>query len=218
MLKEERLQALWEEIKRRIKSGEMNRPLWAAIDAAHVVTLDGETSPPTLVIGFDAQGYHLSSHLVNPVNQRFVDGILQTVASEPLALRYIEGVTLADYEREKQRDLEAQKVAARESAKLRERRKSKEVVQDVAQEFHRAYNEMPEHHLYLAKAEYFERALQLLTEAEAEIMAVEGEETAAKRRQVDQLIERLARMVELPATLVALELRRRKQDAAETLG
>lgn len=206
-INEEKLQALWEEIKRRIKeSGDINRPLWSALDAAKVITLDYDTDPISLVIGLDGEDYHLAGHLEVSENWNFVDRIMKTVANRPLVLSVIQGVTLQDYESHKQRAAEAAKARQVQQQQRRERHKSRQVLEDVAQEFHRRFSVLPSRHLSQIRAQFLLDCLDLLKEAVDEILGMGDEPDEVKQKQVDRVIERLANMVEMPPTFVALEL------------
>lgn len=213
-ISEERLQALWEEIKRRIKeSGDINRPLWSALDAAQVITLDYDTDPISLVIGLDGEDYHLAGHLEVSENWNLVDRIMKSVANRPLVLKVIQGATLQDYQFHKQREAEAARFGKVQQQQRLERRKSRQVLEDVAQEFHRRFSTLPVRHLSQVRAQFLLDCLDLLSKAVDEIGGLEDEPDEVKQKQVDRIIERLANLVEMPPTFVALELARyrRKQ-------
>ncbi len=96
----DKLAALWEEIKRRVKhDGDINPPLWRALDAARPITLDGLT----LVVGLGHDSAHEGSHLDVGENRLLLDSVLATVGSKPLTLCWIEGTNILDYEHWKAR-------------------------------------------------------------------------------------------------------------------
>ncbi|HIE50930.1 MAG TPA: hypothetical protein EYP85_04155 [Armatimonadetes bacterium] len=210
MISPEKLQALWEEIKRRVKDAEMNRPLWSALDAAKVVTLEGTT----LVIGFEPHEYHLAGHLETAQNRNLVDRILQTVATKPLQMVIIEGTRMEDYQAHKAREEAMREAARKEREQYRERHDSGRILGDLGYQFHHRYSNLPHRSLVQMRAKFLLESLADLAQAEEEIKKVEDETEEAKLRQMSRAIERLASLVDMPPVLVALEFERYKHQRA----
>ncbi|MBI2300867.1 MAG: hypothetical protein HYU66_18310 [Armatimonadetes bacterium] len=94
MSADERLTTLWETIKERLKAAEINQPLYRALDAAVLITLDGTS----LVVGFTPQTEPDMHFLNAPQNQPLIERVLRSVATRPLKLVTIDGTTQADYQ------------------------------------------------------------------------------------------------------------------------
>jgi hypothetical protein len=94
----------------------------------------------------------------------------------------------------------------------RERRKSRQVLEDVSQELHRRHSTLPGRHLCQVRAQFLLDCLDLLKGAVDEITGMEEEPDEVKQKQIDRVIERLANMVEMPPVFVALELMRYRRE------
>lgn len=199
---------IWAQGVDRVKDKIVLPSMWEALDYAVPITIEnGE-----FVLGLPSQRFSLSGHLRNPGHRRTIEVILSEVAGEELRLRLIEGTTLADWERTKQR--EAIAAASREQQYV-QRRQQEELEQSwdaLYDRVVRAYSEQPYRQLPQGKAVYLQRALQMVLEAMQELYPEEGEADDLTERQLARVIDRIANNVGVPPTLVAYELLRRRAE------
>ncbi|MCS6949908.1 MAG: hypothetical protein RMM06_01550 [Armatimonadota bacterium] len=195
---------IWAQGVDRMKDKIVLPSMWEALDHAVPITIEnGE-----FVVGLPPQRFSLSGHLRNPGYRRTIEIILSELAGEELQLRIIEGTTLADWERTKQR--EAIAAASREQQYV-QRRKQEELEQSwdaLYERIVRAYSEQPYRQLPQGKAAYLHRALQMVQEAMQELYPQNGEADDLTERNLARVIDRIANNVGVPPAMVAYELLR----------
>lgn len=220
MITDEQLRALWDEIKRRTKAaGDINRPLWRALDSAVPISLDGKT----VVVGLQAEDYHEAGAFENSENKVLLDKILGSVASKPLQLLVIEGTTKTEYGQWQAREAAAAELRRRSSAaeeagdedtseeadEARAVSVSRLVVQ-FNRELHVTYRALPNRSQTTARARFLVDALERLQKVEQQMADMEGS-PALKERQLSRAIDRLADMLDADAIAIAVEYERMKR-------
>lgn len=202
----EEVSQLWEDIKARIKAQGFNLPLFRALDAAVPIALDGNQ----LAIGYEAEAYSQSTLLEVPQHKNLIQRVLQSLP-QPVELFIVEGTTLQDYLNAKERQIAAS-AAMREVLQARvERQSTEQILQEAAHRFHQRYQVLIGRGLPQIRARFLLECLGELVEVEERIMKVEHEEDQVKQKQFARVLDRLAGMVEMPSTLVALEYLRYKE-------
>lgn len=213
---------LWEEIRRRIKEGDINRPLWRAVDAAKPIRLEGTT----LVIGYEPEDYREAEFLDNPANRPFVQSILGSVASKPLRLLPIDGTTEHDYAHWKRRQAakEAlQRGEAGEDTPAREREPEPEpsdaeveygdidnvqrLVTVHTRNLHLRWSHLRHRTYPMQQALFLDEALAELIVLERRINELAENDDNAER-QLNRCIENLAKVVDMSPLHVAIEYSR----------
>ena len=223
MVTEEQLHELWAEIKKRIKEGgELNRPLWRALDAAVPVAMDHRI----VVVGLDSHLQHEASFFHAAENQPLIHKVLGTVANKPLELLVIEGTTKADYEQHQQRvaAIEAmrEKIVQGHIAHDDEGGTASEAADSAAaagvsqltlhlnRDFHQRYRDMSGRMQSTVRARFVRAALADIFEAEAQMIGMDGSD-AVKDRQISRLIDKLGALLETDKVGLALEYERFKE-------
>lgn len=226
----DKLAALWEEIKRRVKhDGDINQPLWRALDAARPITLDGLT----LVVGLAPDSAHEGSHFDVGENRVLLESVLASVGSKPLAFCWIEGTNILDYEHWKARQEAAEAYRKQfetpggrrpaataseggdddssEEDDAEEDQSIQRMVLALNRELHVRYRDMSQRSQTYVKANFIRSCFPDLLELEKKVWAREGREEL-KHRQMSRALDRLADMLHVDALLVALEYERYKAD------
>ena len=216
MSTDDRLNILWNQIVRQVKAaGEINPPLWRALDSAVPVTLDGAT----IVVGFDEHHKPDARFLELPVNHALTAKVLASVATKPLALLVIDGTTIADYEHFQARRIAAEALAtqaslnrpareanlgpADQAAAALEGHSATRILGDLHRRLHQNFVDTPHHHLTLVRARWLISAMPDLVEAEKQLTLAEPSAENADRL-FSRAIERVAEIAEVPAMLVAV--------------
>lgn len=198
---------IWARGVDRMKDKIVLPSMWEALD--HVVPITIENGE--FVIGLPTQRFSLSGHLRNPGYRRTIEIILSELAGQDLQLRIIEGTTLADWERTKQREAIA---AANREQEYAQRRHQEAVEQswDVLYErIVRAYSEQPYRQLPQGKAAYLRKALQMVLEAMEQLYPRGVEPDDLSERNLARVIDRIANSIGAPPALVAYELSRLRE-------
>ena len=187
-------------------------PLNQAMQAAIPITLDGDI----LVVTLPGSERHLSGHLDTASNRNAILNALELVSGGRLTFRIIDGTTVEDWQILKQ--AEKRRVA---SAARRQATPSAPTVRvggaavgpwdELLQQLHRRYQELPRRQYAQAKARYLRESLGLILRVEEETR-LEGEvDEDAHERALARALERVATIVELPAVVVAYEFERIKR-------
>lgn len=198
---------IWAQGVDRMKDKIVLPSMWEALD--HVVPITIENGE--FVVGLPSQRFSLSGHLRNPGYRRTIEIILSELAGEDVQLRIIEGTTLADWERTKQR--EALAAASREQ-EYAQRRKQEEVEQSwdiLYDHIVRTYSEQPYRQLPQGKATYLQKALQMVSDAMDELYPNNGEVDDLTERNLARVIDRIANNIGAPPAMVAYELFRLRE-------
>ena len=225
----EKLTALWDEIRKRVKhEGDINQPLWRALDAAKPITLDGLT----LVVGLGHDAAHEGSHFDVGENRQLLDSVLANVGSKPLELRWIEGTNILDYEHWKARQEAAEAYQkqfesggrkskpanddpeATEEDDAEEDQSVQRLVLATNRELHVRYRDMAQRSQTYVKANFIRGCFPDLLSLEQRIWDHEGRDEL-KQRQMSRAIDRLADVLHVDALIVALEYERYKADQPE---
>jgi len=224
----DKLAALWEEIKRRVKhDGELNPPLWRALDASRPITLDHLT----LVVGLPHDQAHEGSHFDVGENRALLESILANVGSKPLAFCWIEGTNILDYEHWKARQEAAEAYRkqfekpggkkpaasgegdddASEADDAEEDQSIQRMVLALNRELHVRYRDISQRSQTYVKANFIRSCFPDLMALEQKVWAQDGREEL-KLRQMSRAIDRVSDMLHVDALLVALEYERFKTD------
>jgi hypothetical protein len=117
----------------------------------------------------------------------------------PVALRVIDGTEQADWEVEKRRDAEKQRLNEQSLNKMRAELQSKVSWDAVFEQLSRKYAAVPNKSLPQNRARFFEEAVALLAEAR------QGQATwdDLGERNFARCLERLSQYADVPSTIVA---------------
>ena len=240
MITEEQLQALWDEIKRRVKAVELNMPLYRAVDAAVPITMDVRT----VVIGLPGEAASDLSTFALEENAQIIQRVLNTVANKPLELLVIEGTTVADYEHHQERAAATEEARRRSAAKFESERlqpaegeaegdgdsdeagaaggedvdrfdpqselSSTRLLLQLNRHLHVRYRNLKNRGSALVRAHFL---LDSMGELHQVVLRVNELETSeiTRDRQIGRAIDRLADLVNIDANLVAVEYERYRQ-------
>jgi len=197
-------QEIWAEVVERVKDRTISPSLWNALEQARGVTVEDGL----LVVGFSSADMPLRGHLASGEHKNTIDKAISEVARRPLSIRLIEGTSLADWENAKSREAAAE--ATREAALRRKQQevragKSWEVVMEQVS---RQYAKLPMRQLPQVRARYLQDAIVMVSEA-IDTMFPQGEVMdELAERSLARVIEKVAALVEIPASEVALYLLR----------
>ncbi len=199
---------IWAQSVDRMKDKIVLPSMWEALD--HVVPITIENGE--FVVGLPTAKFSLSGHLRNPGYRRTIEIILSELAGQDVQLRIIEGTTLADWERTKQREALAAISREQEYAQRRQQEAVEQSWDVLYERIVRAYSEQPYRQLPQGKAIYLQRALQMVIDAMEELYPKHGEADDLTERNLARVIDRIANNIGAPPALVAYELMRLRQE------
>ncbi|HIE08495.1 MAG TPA: hypothetical protein EYP65_01440 [Armatimonadetes bacterium] len=198
-------QDIWEETVRRVKEMELVPLLWKALDVSKALALEGDT----LIVGIAPVDYHLAGHLEAHKNKLLIERALSEVLGRRATIRVIQGTKPEDWERLKQRE-EVTRAMMEARAEARRREMDLERFwRDVGDEIHRKFMSTPHRHFPQVRAKFLlEVAVPMLLEAEPRAREMAPSEEVAER-QLARAIDRVAELLGVPSSVLALEALRR---------
>jgi hypothetical protein len=88
------MQQAWNAIRERVKQKVSGPTVYRALDALHLVTIEGET----VVLGLPHEAYSLVGHLNNPTVRKWIEQCLEEAYAFRPQVVIIEGATLQDWQ------------------------------------------------------------------------------------------------------------------------
>lgn len=219
MSADERLTILWNQIVRQVKAqGELNPPLWRALDSAVPIVIEGTT----VVVGFDTHHQPDARFLELPGNQSLLSGVLGKVATKPLTLTIVDGTTMEEYEHYKARLAAIAELNARtrntpahqqpvDTGPFHEAHTAsnsgQRLLSELQRRLHQRFVETDHHNLTLIKAQWLREVLPDLVEAEKQLALIEPHHEQFARHW-SRALERIAEIVDADAvTFTVMYLR-----------
>ncbi|MDO8683738.1 MAG: hypothetical protein Q7N50_09685 [Armatimonadota bacterium] len=195
---------IWAEVVEKVKERTISPALWRALEKAQgIIIEDG-----FLVVGFAPIDYSLRGHLASSEHQNAIIAAVAEVAGQPLRLRLIEGLTIADWENAKKREAAAEAVREAASRKRSVELAAAKTWEGVMEQVSRKYANMPMRQLPQARARYLAEAVQIMSEAMDVLYPSNGQADDLAERSLARLIEKVATLVDLPGAIVADRLLR----------
>jgi hypothetical protein len=195
------LPILWANCVNQLKDRINNRSFWEALEHTRAITIENGT----LVLGLEAEEYTRAS-IINQVSMlHTVHEVVRQMFGQPLKVRIIEGVGLADWEAAKVQDasMAAMKVAAPAPRTVALAASGWDA---VTEQLSRLYAEAPFRALPQGKARYANEALYILVEA-MDNLYLDGADEPTERN-LARVLDRIANASEIPAAVLAFELER----------
>lgn len=205
--------ALWQRVKRLLIQ-QLQSPtpaVWQAIDALVPIGFDGNE----FILGCPYEHAPLMPHVTAPTTKNLLDKILHQLVGEDVQSKIIQGRSWEDYERYKEMmairyQLEHQR-AMSTVAGVAVEKTWRELWQRLSQQFHR-----------MTHRQYECTRARFLLEAASQIADfIEQEEVKGDanidliKRETDRVIERLASLLGVPMSIVAIEVERCRQTKIE---
>jgi hypothetical protein len=218
----EKLSQFWSKVTQMVlERSDRFGPLIQSLRAAVPMAWDGDT----LIIGLSGVHAYLSGHLEAAANRHRVREVMKELTRRDVDYHLIEGTTLEDWEVvKKKEEIQRQKVEKRSAPQPVEAPVGSAPVEEALpagawanfqQKLHFAWQLLGTRRtMPVARAEFLQEAIAIVSKAEAEAAAA-GESEENMERLVTRAIERIAGMVDIPATAVALELIRSRRKMPE---
>ncbi|NIM05431.1 MAG: DnaJ domain-containing protein [Armatimonadetes bacterium] len=159
-----------------------------------------------IILGFTGPKLRSGAYLDVPADKRALQKALQLIVGRKIGFRYIEGQDLVDWERIKAAEERISKKKPAPSA--RPEPQAQNLWDELLSRMSRAYREMPGRHFPQNRVTFFSEALDWINETVEKARAAHASDNAVTR-DLAKAIERLADLVEMPPTVVAMELARK---------
>lgn len=198
------LDALWAEVNRLLREGAVNRALWDAAEAAKPLAVEDNV----LVLGITAANFRYASYLQTDVNRALLRRLIEQACGQDLTVRVIQGQTVEDWERTKQRERDAEEKAVAGIRRAASFKGAEATWEAAHHEINQVFVGVRARAFATTKARLLVKALPLLYRAEQTAREEEPGTDEAHERQLNRALERIATRVDLPPTAVAIEYMR----------
>lgn len=188
--------SIWAEVLPELRKGVTGVGVWAALNTAKPVTLEGGT----LVIGLDTREAELGGHLKLPQTKRLIEQMIGAKVGQTLTLRVISGTAIEDWEVEKRRDEEKRKLQVLALERAKRETESRTSWEALYEQLSRRYAATPNRSLPQNRAKFLTEAVDLVAQALIETPVTDE----LAERNYARCIERVAQYSEVPSAIVAL--------------
>lgn len=186
---------IWAQALPDVRNGVTGVGVWTALNTATPIIYENGY----FVLGLPHAESELAGHLRIALTKRLIETKVSSLLQAPVSLRVIDGTELSDWEIEKRRDVEKQRLNAQSLAKMRVELQSKVSWDAVFEQLSRKYAAVPNKSLPQNRARFFEEAVSMLAEAR------QGQASWDENgeRNFARCLERLAQYADVPSTIVA---------------
>ncbi len=198
------LAEIWSEALPAIKEGVTGVGVWTALNSAQPIALENGS----FVLGLPHELGELSGHLKMAATKRLIETNMSTLSMQPVTLRVIDGIELADWEIEKRRDIEKGRLNDQAMAKMRAQLAAKSDWEGIYEQLGRRFAAVSSKSLPQNRARFYEEAVALVAEARGGMTSYDD----LGERNFARCLERLAQYAEVPSAIVALDVLRRANE------
>ncbi len=196
------MQSVWFRVVDEVKHRVIHPTLWKALEAGvPVIIEDGQ-----FVVGFPMGTFHLAGHLTSLDHKNIIEATIAKYVGERLSLRIIEGGTLDDWQIVKVKEAHAAALREASARKRSDENSAVKVWDTVLEQVGRKYATMPNRQFAQSRAAYITEALKIVCEAMDRLIPEGQTPDVLTERAISRVLEKIAGLVEVPSTLVALEL------------
>lgn len=197
--------ALWKYVSDQMKNHITLPSLWRALEAAVPLTIENDE----LILGFAGEAAPQAGVLQNNQYRNMLEQLIENATRRRLKLRFISGDTLADWEAEKARVVEAQRLQSQTREKLQREMEAGNTWDAVGESLIRTLANLPGRAFPSVQGRFLEEVVATLAEAYGRLMPESPAENDERSysRSLDRLSERLG----VPATVIAYQVHLRRK-------
>ncbi len=192
---------VWHQMRELLHKGDLNPPVWAAVDTVRPLTVDGDT----LIVGVTTADMQHAGYIETGRNKAQLQELLEQVIGRRLDVRVINGTTVEDWERIKQREsagLEAATVHARTRIA---QKGGRAVWQQGAERVFAIFTGTRARARGTDLARLLRESVVAMREVERAARADSPDDEELHDQQLNRIIDRVATYCSVPPTVVALE-------------
>lgn len=197
--------ALWKYVSDHMKNQITLPSLWRALEAAVPLTIENDE----FIIGFAGEAAPQAGILQNNQYRNMLEQVIEAATRRRLKLRFISGDTLDDWEAEKARVLEAQKLQIQSRQRLQQEIEAGNTWDAVGESLIRKLANLQGRAFPSVQGRFLEEVIATLAEAYGRLMPENPAENDERSysRSLDRLSERLG----VPATFIAYQVYLRRK-------
>lgn len=202
---------VWEETKKVLLDVlPFNLAVFDAFNACRPITIDRDI----LVLGMTTEQMHMSGHLQTPDNRNAINRVLKQRIGPNGTYILIDGQTVAHWQVSKAR---LQRAEASEQQQAQDRLGRRDLVDsldELSQELYRRHSELKNKQFPQTKARFLAESIPVLADAEERFRQESNLNEDQFIRQFARLLDKLAGMTDVSATIIALEIARYRRAKA----
>ncbi len=203
------INAIWEKVKiETFDRIPFRANVMDAFHAATAITIDGDI----LVVGFGPAQFHMSGLLRTPDTKNAAEAVLFEMAKRRIEMEVIDGTTVEDWERVKQRKTLSQQSQLVEAHQRMESRSTKGSFDDLREELLKRHAAFEGRQFPHVKAKFLLDILPLLAESEKNLRSDPKFVEDTYNRELARTYDRIASWVDMSSAHIALELERYKKE------
>jgi hypothetical protein len=189
---------IWAQVLPTVKQGVTGVGVWTALNSCRPIIMENGF----FVVGVPHEESELGGHLKLAATKRLIEQTLAGELNTPVQFRVIEGTTLHDWELEKRRDVEKQRLNDKAMDKLRAELQARSNWDQIYEQLSRKYAAVAQKSLPQNRARFFEEGVELVVEARKS----QENFDELQERNFARCLERLAQFAEIPSAIVAREV------------
>ncbi|MEA2551989.1 MAG: hypothetical protein QOJ65_165 [Fimbriimonadaceae bacterium] len=192
---------VWKEALPEIKNSVTGVGVWTALNHAQALALEDGN----FFIGMPITMSDLAGHLRMPQTKRLMEQIIGKRIGQQITVRVIDGTATEDLERARRKDVEARRLQEQAMEKMRAEIQARSSWDGIYEQLSRRYAAVSNRSLPQNRARFYEEAVDLVAETR------KSQETWDElgERNFARCIERIAQYVDLPSTMVAMQVLQR---------
>lgn len=200
---------LWHDTVVEVKKRFMQPSFWQALETVIPITIEGNQ----LVVGLPSAAGHYAGYLTGSENRNRLEKIIQELTGGVyLQLRMIEGTDESDWEDLKKREQAAANARQAHQNRFEQPQTARAVTwESLMERLYSMFSRAQGHNLPQGRVQYLMQVLPILSETSQKIMDANRHDADRNERALARLIEKLAGLVEIPSSVIALELYRYQQ-------
>jgi hypothetical protein len=204
MQSQSNVEAIWNKVVDQVKMTVIHPTLWRCLESAVPVTMEENE----FVVGFPAGTYHMSGYLNSGEHRNAIETAIKEFTGQPLKLRIIEGGTLEDWATAKTKDRNVQLLKEENRRKREKESNVNQSWDSLLERISRTYIKYPLRQLPQYRARYLSEMLEAIIETMDEVMPDGRSTDELTERSLGRAIDKVAQMIDVPPTMVAMELLR----------
>ncbi|MBP6962958.1 MAG: hypothetical protein KBC96_00980 [Armatimonadetes bacterium] len=198
------IKAVWFKVVDEVKQRVIHPTLWKALEAGVAVTVE----EGQFVVGFPMGTFHLAGNLNSLDHKNIIEATISKYMGERLSLRIIEGGSMEDWEAVKTKEEHARAMREAAAARRHDATSSVKIWETLLEKVGRKYSTMPLRQLPQSRAVYIEEALQMISDTMDQVIPEGQPPDDLTQRAIARVLEKVASLVEVPSTILALDLLR----------
>ncbi len=192
---------IWSQMRELLHRGDMNPPLWAAVDTARPLTVDDDT----VIVGVTTAEMQHASYIETGRNKAQLQELLQQASGRRLDVRVINGTMVEDWERIKQRESAGVETATTQAQVRIAQKGGRAIWQDGAERVFAIFTGARARTRGTDLARLLRESVAAMREVEQTARADSPDDEELHSQQLNRVIDRVATYCSVPPPVVALE-------------